>query len=341
MGIKVMVVDDSAIVRQTLEQELGKDEDIEVVGTAADPYIARDKIVSLKPDVITLDIEMPRMDGLTFLRKLMLHHPIPVIIVSSLSQAGSKVALEAMESGAVEVMAKPGAAYTVGDMAIELREKIKAASRANMALLRNSLQPQAELTRATALTKTTQKIVILGASTGGTQAIELLLRALPANAPGMVIVQHMPAGFTKAFAERLDKLCEVEVREAQNGDSVSMGKVLIAPGNQHMMIKRSGANYFVEVKDGPLVNHHRPAVEVLFQSAATYVGANAIGVMLTGMGSDGAKAMKKMRDSGATNICQDESSCVVFGMPRAAIEAEAADQILPLGQIAQRIMQLA
>ena len=336
-----MVVDDSAIVRQTLEQELGKDEDIEVVGTAADPYIARDKIVSLKPDVITLDIEMPRMDGLTFLRKLMLHHPIPVIIVSSLSQAGSKVALEAMESGAVEVMAKPGAAYTVGDMAIELREKIKAASRANMALLRNSLQPQAELTRATALTKTTQKIVILGASTGGTQAIELLLRALPANAPGMVIVQHMPAGFTKAFAERLDKLCEVEVREAQNGDSVSMGKVLIAPGNQHMMIKRSGANYFVEVKDGPLVNHHRPAVEVLFQSAATYVGANAIGVMLTGMGSDGAKAMKKMRDSGATNICQDESSCVVFGMPRAAIEAEAADQILPLGQIAQRIMQLA
>ncbi len=339
MPIKVLVVDDSAVVRQTLERELAKDTEIEVVGTAADPYIARDQIVTLKPDVITLDIEMPRMDGLTFLRKLMVYYPLPVIIVSSLSQKGSQVALEALQAGAVEVLCKPGAAYSIGDMAIELRDKVKAASRANMNLVRAQL-PNQPATKPFALSKTTNKVVVLGASTGGTQAIEVVLKSMPKNSPGIVIVQHMPAGFTKAFAERLNQICEIEVKEAVNGDTVINGRALIAPGNSHMLIKRSGAQYFVEVKDGPLVNHHRPSVDVLFQSAASNVGANAIGVMLTGMGADGAKCMKVMRDAGAVNICQDEQSCIVFGMPRAAIEAGAAEHVLPLNQIAQEILRL-
>ncbi len=340
MPIKVLIVDDSAVVRQTFEQELGKDPELQILGTAADPFIARDKIVSLKPDVITLDIEMPRMDGLTFLRKLMQHYPIPVVIVSSLSISGSKIALEAIESGAVDVMAKPGAAYTVGDMAVELREKIKAAANANIGLIKEQSRGAA-VTKVSALTKTTSKVVILGASTGGTQAIERVLTALPASSPGIVIVQHMPPGFTKAFAERLNGICEMEVKEAENGDSVTSGRVLIAPGAKHMLVKRSGAQYFVEIKDGPLVNHHRPSVEVLFQSAATYVGANAIGVMLTGMGADGAQGMKKMKDAGSLNICQDEKSCVVYGMPKAAIEAGAANQVMPLDKIAQSIMKAA
>ncbi len=341
MTIKVLVVDDSAVVRQTLERELARDAEIEIVGTAADPYVARDKIVALKPDVLTLDIEMPRMDGLTFLRKLMAYYPLPVIIVSSMSHAGSQVALEAIQSGAVDVLAKPGAAYTVGDMAIELRSRVKAAARVNMAVLRASAQTAVSAHKPLALTKTTNKVVIMGASTGGTQAIEAVLRALPRNSPGVVIVQHMPVGFTKAFAERLNGICAMEVREAVNGDSVINGRVLIAPGNAHMLIKRSGAQYYVEVKDGPPVNHHRPSVEVLFQSASQYVGANAIGVMLTGMGADGAQAMKKMHDAGAVTICQDEKSCIVFGMPRAAIEAGAADHVLPLDEIPARILGLA
>lgn len=341
MSIKVLVVDDSAVVRQTFQQELQKDAEIEVIGTAADPYVARDKIVQLKPDVITLDIEMPRMDGLTFLRKLMKHNPMPVIIVSSLSSAGSQIALEAIESGAIEVMCKPGAAYTVGDMAIELRDKVKAAAKANMTVAKNYSAPLQEVRKSSlALTKTTNKVVILGASTGGTQAIERLLKALPQNSPGIAIVQHMPAGFTAAFSNRLNGTNGLEVREAQTGDIITNGRVLIAPGNKHMVVVRSGAQYLVEVKDGPLVNHHRPSVEVLFQSAANLVGANAIGVMLTGMGADGATGMKKMRDAGAINICQDEKSSVVFGMPKAAIEAGAAEHILPLDEIADKILSL-
>lgn len=338
--IKVLVVDDSAVVRQTFERELEKDAEIQVIGSASDPYIARDKIVALKPDVLTLDIEMPRMDGLTFLKKLMAYHPLPVVIVSSLSQKGSAIALEAMRSGAVDVMAKPGAAYTVGDMAIELREKIKAAAQIDMAYYKAIDDIRSEPVRPTALTKTTNKVVILGASTGGTQAIETVLKMLPKNSPGVVIVQHMPAGFTKAFAERLNQICEVEVKEAVNGDTVINGRVLIAPGSSHMLIKRSGAQYYVEVKDGPLVNHHRPSVEVLFQSAAQNVGANAIGVMLTGMGADGALAMKKMKEAGAVNICQDEKSCVVYGMPKAAVEAGASDHVLPLKEIAGKVLRL-
>lgn len=341
MTIKVLVVDDSAVVRQTLQRELSNDNEIEVVGTAADPYIARDKIVSLNPDVITLDIEMPRMDGLTFLRKLMKHHPIPVIIVSSLSQAGSKIALEAIESGATEVMCKPGAAYSVGDMSVQLKEKIKAAAKVNVTLLKPKTTPTENVVKPRALTRTTNRLVILGASTGGTQAIETVLQSYPPNAPGTVIVQHMPAGFTKAFADRLNGICQVEVREAQNGDTVINGRVLIAPGNQHMLVRRSGANYFVEIKDGPLVGHHRPSVDVLFNSAAETVGANAIGVILTGMGADGAKGMIKMKNAGAYNIAQDEATSIVYGMPKAAFEAGGVHLVLPLQKITGEILKLA
>lgn len=340
MPIKVLIVDDSAVVRQTLERELSRDPDLEVVGTAADPYIARDKIVALNPDVITLDIEMPRMDGLTFLKKLMRHHPLPVIIVSSLSQKGSEVALEAIQSGAIEVLCKPGAAYTIGDMSVELKEKIKAASKAN---LKSAALNCANIisNKPTALTKTTDKVIVIGASTGGTQALETLLKQFPANAPGTVIVQHMPAGFTNAFSERLNQICEVEVKEAKNNDSITPGKVLIAPGNYHMLVKRSGAKYYVEVKEGPLVGHHRPSVDVLFQSAAQCLGKNAIGVMLTGMGHDGAAGMLKMKEAGAINIAQDEKSCVVYGMPRAVAENGATHHILPLSEIANKVLKLA
>lgn len=340
MSIKVLVVDDSAVVRQTLERELIKNGDISVVGTAQDPYIARDKIVQLKPDVITLDIEMPRMDGITFLKKLMHHYPLPVIVVSSLAQKGSELALEALDSGAVEVMAKPGAAYSVGDMAIELAEKIRAAYAAKD---RVRVEPKKEIKieRHKPLLKTTQKVVVIGASTGGTKAIENVITRYPTNAPGTVIVQHMPAGFTKSFADRLNQMAEVDVREAVDGDSILPGVVLVAPGNMHTLVKRSGANYFVEVKDGPLVERHRPSVEVLFNSASQSLGPNGIGVMLTGMGRDGSKAMRKFKDSGAKTIAQDEASCVVYGMPKAAVEEGAIDQVMHLDKIADAILKLA
>jgi len=340
VATKVLIVDDSAIVRQKLQEELSKDPQIEVVGTAVDPFVARDKIVQLKPDVLTLDIEMPRMDGITFLKKLMQYYPLPVVVVSSLTPQGSELALEAMDAGAVEVMCKPGAAYTVGDLGIELCEKVKAAALVNVAKHCVPKTAAEGPKPATALSKTTNKVIAIGASTGGTKAIEELLLRFPANAPGTVIVQHMPAGFTKSFAQRLDSLCEVHVKEAQDGDSVVPGQVLIAPGNQHMMINRSGARYYVEVKDGPLVNRHRPSVEVLFRSAATHVGRNAIGVMLTGMGGDGAQGMLKMKEAGAINIAQDEASCVVYGMPKVAVEVGAVHHVLPLPRITDKILQL-
>jgi two-component system, chemotaxis family, protein-glutamate methylesterase/glutaminase len=340
--IKVLVVDDSAVVRQTLERELNKDSDIQVVGTAPDPYIARDKIVQLKPDVLTLDIEMPRMDGITFLRKLMHHFPLPVVIVSSLATQGSKIAVDAVNAGAVEVLCKPGASYAVGDLSIQLCDRIKSAYRANLKQIVSQLNlAQTPPPPLSALAKTTNKVVVLGASTGGTQAIEFLLKQYPPNGPATVIVQHMPAGFTRSFSERLNDLCQVEVREASSGDSVIPGRVLIAPGNQHMMVKRSGAQYMVEVKDGPLVDRHRPSVNVLFNSAAISVGPNAIGVMLTGMGADGTKGMVKMKESGAVNIAQDEATSVVFGMPKSAIQAGCVDHVLPLQRIAQQIITLA
>jgi two-component system chemotaxis response regulator CheB len=339
--IKVLIVDDSAIVRKIFSEELSAEPDIEVVGTAPDPYVARDKIVQLKPDVITLDIEMPRMDGLTFLRKLMKYYPLPVIIVSSLSSKGSKMALEAIEDGAVEVLAKPGASYSVGDMGVQLKEKIRAASRVKVSSSRPSpLVSSAPVEKVRlALSETTQKIIAIGASTGGTVALKEVLIKLPANTPGLVIVQHMPAQFTKAFADRLNGICPISVKEAQDGEAVLNGQALIAPGNFHMLLRRSGAKYYVQVKDGPMVHHQRPAVDVLFNSVAQYAGANAVGVILTGMGADGAQGLLKMKQAGAKTLAQDEASCVVFGMPKEAIKAGAADQVVPLVEMSQKIIR--
>jgi len=343
--IKVLVVDDSAVVRQILTRELSRDRELEVVGTAPDPYVARDKIVQLTPDVITLDVEMPRMDGVTFLRKLMKHHPIPVIIVSSLTAAGSELALEALSCGAVDVMCKPGTAYSIGDMSELLIEKIKGAAfvdikkRAEDIKVRASSEPVP--VKRLAMTRTTNKIIAIGASTGGTEAIKDVITEFPAGAPGTVIVQHMPEYFTKSFAERLNSMCEIQVKEAENGDRVTPGKALLAPGNRHMVLKRSGAQYFVELKDGPLVFHQRPAVEVLFNSVAMYAGANAVGMILTGMGKDGAKGLLAMKDAGAYTIVQDEASSVVWGMPGEAFKVGAATIVLPLKKIAAEAIKMA
>lgn len=338
--IKVLIVDDSAIVRKIFSEDLSREKDIEVVGSAPDPFVARDKIVSLKPDVVLLDIEMPRMDGLTFLKKLMHYYPLPVIIVSSLTPKGSRIAIEAMENGAVEVLSKPGGPYSVGDMSLQLKEKIRAAAKVCMNRVRNAgsdspVEPVMKI-----LGETTQKVIAIGASTGGTEALKEVLIRLPLNTPGILIVQHMPAQFTKAFAERLNGICQIEVKEARDGDSVLNGQALIAPGNFHMVLKRSGARYYVNVKDGPMVHHQRPAVDVLFHSVAQYAGANAIGVILTGMGSDGAQGMLKMKQAGARTIAQDEESCVVFGMPKEAIKLNIVDRVAPLGQISNEIIQM-
>jgi two-component system chemotaxis response regulator CheB len=294
--IKVLVVDDSAIVRQILSRELSKARDIEVVATAPDPFIARNKIIQHAPDVMTLDIEMPRMDGLTFLRKVMKHHPIPTIVVSSLTPKGSTMALEALAAGAIDVIAKPGASYTVGDVSAVLIEQIRAASLVSFEKINRIRQSlESEPQQRFSLAKTTNKIIAIGASTGGTVAIEYLLKQMPANAPGIVIVQHMPEKFTKSFADRLNDQCDLEVREATDGDSVAPGVALVAPGNFHMVVKRSGARYYVEIKEGPQVFHQRPSVEVLFNSVAKYVGANAVGAILTGMGTDGASGLLAMQ----------------------------------------------
>ncbi len=338
--IKVIVVDDSAIVRKIFSDELTKDPDIEVIATAPDPYVARDKIVQLQPDVVVLDIEMPRMDGITFLKKLMTYYPLPVIIVSSLTPQGSKMALEAVEAGAVEVMCKPGSSFSVADMSIMLIDKIKAAAFANVKKIQETIASSAtRKTTRLSLTQTTDKIIAIGASTGGTQAIQEVITRFPANAPGTVIVQHMPEHFTKSFADRLNTLCEIEVREAQNNDSVVPGVALIAPGNYHMILRRSGARYYVEVKTGPLVCRQRPSVDVLFKSVAKYAGANAVGALLTGMGADGAEGLLEMKNSGAHTIAQDEKSCVVFGMPAEAIKRGAASEVLPLDKIAESLLK--
>ena len=338
--IKVLVVDDSAIVRKIFNEELSKEADIEVVGTAPDPFIARDKIVKLKPDVVTLDIEMPRMDGLTFLKKLMKYYPLPVIIVSSLTPKGSAMAVEAIEYGAIEVLAKPGGAYSVGDMCIHLKEKIRAASLVNMK--RKPLPVSKPQIRANthSLKETTQKVIAIGASTGGTEALKVILVDMPENSPGIVIVQHMPANFTTAFAERLNQICKIEVKEAEDGDSVINGRALIAPGNFHMLIRRNGAKYYVNVKDGPLVHHQRPAVDVLFNSVAQYVGNNAVGVILTGMGADGAQGLLAMKGAGASTLVQDEASSIVYGMPKEAVKIGAADKTVSLDRMTQEIVNL-
>jgi two-component system chemotaxis response regulator CheB len=338
--IKVLIVDDSAVVRKIFSEILSREEDIEVVGTAPDPFVARDKIVQLKPDVITLDIEMPRMDGLTFLKKLMQYYPMPVIVVSSLTPKGSKTALEALENGAVEVLAKAEGSYSVGDMSTHLVEKIRMAARAKVSQpsKASASAPPVAKDHSLALSETTQKLIAVGASTGGTEAIKEVLMRMPPNIPGMVIVQHMPAQFTASFAERLDSLCPIRVREAKDGDSVLNGQALIAPGNFHMILKRSGTRYFVSIKEGPMVHHQRPAVDVLFNSVAKVAGSNAIGVILTGMGADGAQGMREMKQAGAKTIAQDEGSCVVFGMPKEAIKLGAVDQVAPLDRISQEII---
>jgi two-component system chemotaxis response regulator CheB len=341
--IRVLVVDDSAVVRKILTSALEKEGDIEVVGTAPDPYVAREKIVKLNPDVVTLDVEMPRMDGITFLKKLMRYYPVPVIIVSSLTEKGGELALEAVKSGAVEVMAKPSGSYSIGDMSAQIADKIRAASKVNVRRKSSSgngaKEPVQRLVMGS-LAQTTRKIIAIGASTGGTEAVRYLMKKLPANCPGIVIVQHMPEKFTKSYADSLNLQSALSVKEASDGDPVAPGTALIAPGNYHLLASRSGARYFARVKNGPMVHHQRPAVDVLFKTVASHAGANAVGVILTGMGADGAEGLLEMKNAGARTIAQDENSCVVFGMPKEAIKRGAAEFVLPLDKIAEKIIEL-
>lgn len=341
--IKVLVVDDSAMVRKMLSSELSKTQEITVIDTASDPYFAREKIVKLKPDVILLDIEMPRMDGLTFLKKLMTHYPCRVIVVSSLAEKGGEVALKAMEYGALDVVSKPGLSYSVKDMIDQLIDKIKAVAkipdwRIGIKKEKKLLVTSTELKK-DSLIKTTNIIIAIGASTGGTEALKDILQRMPVNIPPIMIVQHMPQHFTKSFAKRLNELCTIEVKEAENNEILSPGKALIAPGNMHMELRRSGAMYYTKLLDGPTVFHQRPSVEILFNSVAKYAGRNAIGVILTGMGKDGAAGLLNMKNDGAYTIAQDEKSCVVFGMPKEAIEIGAATKILNLDYIVDDIVR--
>jgi len=345
--IGVLIVDDSAVVRQTLRDVLESDPEIEVIATAGDPFVAADRIAERVPDVITLDIEMPRMDGLTFLKKLMSQHPIPVVICSSLADEGAQSTLRALEYGAVEIITKPkmGTKQFLEESQIEICNAVKAAAGARLRNLAPSrtvepkLNADCILSPAThAMAETTEKVVAIGASTGGTEALKTVLEALPADTPGIVIVQHMPELFTRAFAQRLDGLCAITVKEAETNDTVIRGRALIAPGNHHMLLKRSGARYYVEIKDGPLVCRHRPSVDVLFRSAARYAGRNAIGVILTGMGDDGARGMLEMQQAGAMTFAQDEATCVVFGMPKEAIKLGGVGKILPLQAVARAIL---
>lgn len=350
--IRVLIVDDSAVVRQTMEKILSSDPQIEVIGHAPDPYVAAERIKRVLPDVITLDVEMPRMDGLTFLKKIMTQHPIPVVMCSTLTGDHSETALKALEYGAVEIITKPklGTKTFLEESRIRICDVVKAAaaSRVKRVRIRNvvhkvppKLTADAMLPPPSrALVATTEKVVVVGASTGGTEALREFLEAMPPDAPPMVIVQHMPENFTSAFAQRLDSLCQISVKEAADNDSVVRGRALIAPGNQHVLLKRSGARYYVEVKDGPLVSRHRPSVDVLFRSAARYAGKNAVGVIMTGMGDDGARGMKEMKDAGATNIAQDEASCVVFGMPQEAIKHGGVDTVRPLAKLAPEVLRL-
>lgn len=355
--IKVLIVDDSAVVRQTLKQIFEEDKNIEVVGVAADPLIAMKRLETEKPDVITLDIEMPRMDGLTFLKKIMSENPIPVIICSSKTESGSDNALNALEYGAVDIIQKPkmGTKQFLEDSKVSLVDAVKAASiariktRTKTSGIAEKRTVQPKLTADAMLSRsikpshidTTEKIIVVGASTGGTEALKVFLESMPIDAPGIVIVQHMPENFTKAFAQRLNSICDLEIKEAADNDSVIRGRALIAPGNKHCLLKRSGARYYVEVKDGPLVCRHRPSVDVLFRSASRFVGKNAVGIIMTGMGDDGARGMKEMKENGAYNIAQDEKSCVVFGMPNEAIKRGGVDMTIPLNQIASAALKAA
>jgi two-component system chemotaxis response regulator CheB len=348
--IRVLIVDDSAVVRQTLSDIIAGDPELEVMATAGDPFQAAERINIEIPDVITLDVEMPRMDGLTFLKKIMSQHPIPVVICSSLTVEGSDTISKAIQYGAVEIITKPkiGTRVFFEESKIRVCDTIKAAYRADIkkhAFILSKTPPKlsadAVLAKSkTVLTETTEKIIVVGASTGGTEAIRVFLEALPADTPGIVIVQHMPEHFTASFAKRMNETCVISVKEASNNDTVLRGQALIAPGNRHMLLKRSGARYYVEINEGPLVNRHRPAVDVLFRSTARYAGKNATGIILTGMGDDGAKGIKEMFDAGAHTIAQDAESCVVFGMPKEAIATGGISSVLPLNKIAGEIIRI-
>ena len=347
--VRVLVVDDSCVVRQALAEVLASNPRIEVMGTAADPYIAAQKIAHEVPDVIVLDVEMPRMDGITFLKKIMSQHPIPVVICSTLTAGRSETAMKALEYGAVEIIDKPklGTKQFLYESSVRICDAVLAASLVQLKPIIADRWVPPKLTadavlpmvKSRAMEETTDKVVAVGASTGGTEALRVFLQELPLDAPGIVIVQHMPENFTRAFAQRLDTLCRVTVKEAESNDTVIRGRALIAPGNKHLLLKRSGARYYVEVKDGPLVCRHRPSVDVLFRSVARYAGKNAVGVIMTGMGDDGSRGMKEMKDAGASlNIAQDEETSVVFGMPKEAIKLGAVDKILPLEKIAQQVV---
>ncbi len=347
--VKVMLVDDSAVVRQTITKVLNSDPEIEVIDACQDPYIAAKKLRNVIPDVIVLDVEMPRMDGITFLQKIMSQNPIPVIICSTLVEKGADTTLKALEYGAVDIIQKPtiGTKKFLEEATVLLTDAVKAAAKVNVRKLTTRTRQIAPKLTADAvlsgvsgkaMSKTTEKIIVIGASTGGTEAVRSVLEAMPHDAPGIVIVQHMPQGFTASFANRLNDLCKINVKEAKDGDSVLRGHALIAPGNCHTLLKRSGARYFVEVRDGPLVARHRPSVDVLFRSSARYAGSNAVAAILTGMGDDGAAGMKEMHDTGAYTIAQDEKTSVVYGMPAAAVKQGGVDKILPLNQIAAELV---
>jgi two-component system chemotaxis response regulator CheB len=344
--IKVLIVDDSAIVRKVLTEAISAEADLEVVGTAPDPYIARDKIMALKPDVITLDIEMPRMDGLTFLKKLMHYNPLPVIIISSIGQSSCQAALDALRLGAVEVLAKPGGPYSVGELRSSLAGKIRAAAAARLRQPQAQIAPQSEASTrperapepVSAPAYSSATVIAIGASTGGTEALRDVLMRLPANTPGILITQHIPPVFSRAFASRLNEICPMEVKEACDGDLVMAGRALIAPGNFHMLLRKGPEGYCVQVKDGPQVCYQRPSVDVMFSSVAEVAGPRAVGAILTGMGSDGAQGMLRMKRAGARTIAQDEASCVVFGMPREAIRVGGVDRVVSLLQVAPAIL---
>ena len=351
--IKVLIVDDSATVRNTLKDVLESDPGIEVIATAADPFIAVERMKVQAPDVIILDIEMPRMDGLTFLERIMSQHPIPVVICSTLTGAGSTSALAALDRGAVEVLCKPtlGTRQFLEDARITFTQAVRAAASVDRHRLRRrdanlgapKLTADAMLAKGStrAMLETTDRVIAIGASTGGTEALAMVLAQLPVDCPGVVVVQHMPEHFTRQFAQRLDSLCRIHVKEAETGDSVLRGQALIAPGGKHLLLKRSGARYFVDVKDGPLVARHRPSVDVLFRSTARYAGPNGVGVILTGMGDDGARGLLEMKAAGARTVAQDEATCVVFGMPNEAIKLGAVDDVVPLDAVAATVLRAA
>jgi two-component system chemotaxis response regulator CheB len=347
--IRVLVVDDSAVVRQTISEVLGSDPEIEIMDTASDPFAAAEKISREVPDVMTLDVEMPRMDGITFLRKVMSQRPIPVVICSSMAERGSDNALKALEYGAVEIIEKPklGTKQFLLESGIMFCDVVRAAAKSRRRSLSPPRKIEPKLTAdavlpgpsRTSVIDTTERLAVVGASTGGTEALRVFLEALPKDSPGIVIVQHMPEHFTTAFSIRLNGICRIEVREATNNDGVLRGRALIAPGNRHVMLKRSGARYYVEVRDGPLVSRHRPSVDVLFRSAARYAGKNAIGVIMTGMGDDGARGLLEMKNAGAFTIAQDEATSVVFGMPQEAIKLGGVDKVYPLERIAGAVLR--